>query len=68
MWKPEKKKNHGEQEGEFHYNSEKITIVIAWSYALGFLGLIHCPPSCWSGSTIYKGGCLLDKVTESCSI
>jgi len=40
-----------EKERAFQYNSEKITMVIAWSHTLGFLGLIDCPP--------LVGGCLV---------
>ena len=49
------------QERRFHYNSEKIILVTAWSHALGLLGLIDRPPSL-EGSTIYTYVCLLDKI------
>jgi len=35
--KTPKGKNHGEGERGFYYNSEKITVEIALSHALGFL-------------------------------
>jgi len=46
----------------FHYDSEKITMVIAWSHVLEFLGLIDHPPSRWKEAITYTDGCLLDKV------
>ena len=48
----------------FQYNSWKITMVIALSYALGFLGFVDRPPR-WKRSTIYTCGCFLYKISES---
>ena len=52
-----KGKTHGEGERGFHYNSRKITMVIALSHALGFLSFVDRSPSRWKGSTIYTCGC-----------
>jgi len=44
-WKFEKEKPQCKRGRGFHYNSEKITMVTAWSRALGFLRLIDRPLS-----------------------
>ena len=50
---PKRKNCRGEREKGFHYNSGKITMIIALSHALGFLGFVDRPSSHWKGSTIY---------------
>jgi len=59
-----KGKNHGGR--GFHYNSEKITMVIALSHALRFLGLINPPLLLEVIYYLYKW-VFLDKI-ESCCI